>query len=110
MLELCHNCLPNWMLLSSWHKYSNLEPYASAKKTISEEIRGYYPILHSVFGPLSQLKHHKRFMAHGPEETICCLRAVTSCSLFYSLWLEAEEDLSSDEFQYFIMRISGERQ
>ncbi len=41
----------------------------------------------------------KRFTAHRPEETICCLRARSICCChFYYLWLEEGGDFSLDHF------------
>ncbi len=43
----------------------------------------------------------KRFMAHRPKRPFFCLRAWSiSCSLFYSLWLEAGGDFFLTSFQH----------
>ncbi len=50
----------------------------------------------------------KRFTAHRPEETICCLRARSiRCSLFYYPWLEAGGYVSLDSFNSLCFWLKG---
>ncbi len=71
--------------------------FTSANETIGEKIGNYCP----VFARSAQSAKNptKNFMAHRPEETICCLQAWSiHCSLSYSLWLEAGGEFSLDNF------------
>ncbi len=65
--------------------------FKSANETIGERIGDYYPVCHNVSVSRNTMK---RFTAHRPEETICCLQAWSiRCFRFYSLWLEAGGDV-----------------
>ncbi len=63
----------------------------SANEATDGKIKDFHPVFHNDFAVSSVSRNTtKRFTAHRPEETICCLRArLICCSLLYHLGLEA---------------------